>query len=386
MASLQQILNPNVLTSVISQIVGTSDVILNFMGFQPGGFNVVDEGHGREGKYHIFDSSRTIAKGRAPGTAAGRSRRQIVKAVPFVYPRMHDSLSIPAEYFHNIAQISNPTQRDEAGRDMIMRQTKFLSQKAANWRVAATVGMLKDSLYYHENGDDWYWTYSSSGNVSQINFGIPAGNKSQLNMTDRAGTSIFSGDIIDVSWDNTSADIPGHIAKINQARAQQGVGPVRHIHCRSTAWQHVMNNDKVAAHQGIASPPYQTFTREVGVRQNGEALNETVATVASLPGITWHISDEGLELGPPGSETWQTHWEDGYYLFMGDPMTSDRYAMMVGSEPIAEYDGGPKTVRRGLSSWAVDRSNPTATEVYVLDNALPVPHDPYDLDYGQCVF
>jgi hypothetical protein len=51
----------------------------------------------------------------------------------------------------------------------------------------------------------------------------------------------------------------------------------------------------------------------------------------------------------------------------------------MGSEPIAEYDGGPESVRVGLSAWSKKTSNPTATEAYVLDNCLPVNHDPHSI-------
>ena len=66
-------------------------------------------------------------------------------------------------------------------------------------------------------------------------------------------------------------------------------------------------------------------------------------------------------------------------LMMGDPSQGGKYTLYQGSEPIAEYDGGPESVRVGLTSWSKKTSNPTSTEVYVLDNCLPVPHDPYDL-------
>lgn len=390
MAGYLDILRPQVLTKVVRQVVGSADPILNFMGFQPGGPRELFMGHGREGIYHVYDDSRRPAKGRAPGTAAGRSSKQPMKAVPFVYPRMHDSVSLLAEYFHNLGQISDPRQRDEAGADMIRRQTMTLNQKAANWRIALTVGMLRDSLYYFEEGDDWILSYDSSGAKLRINFGMPSGNKGQLNMTYRDGsTSIFGGDIITESWDNSSANIPEHISRINQARAALGCGPVTDIHLTSNLWQKVIANDYIAAYAGISNPPFQLYQREVGERPDGSPLHEYTATINSLPGITWHISDEGLELWDDATGTYKfvRHWEDTAAVFMGNPAARpDNFTMYLGSEPIAEYDGGPKTVRVGLSAWSTPRSNPTADEVYVLDNCLPVNHDPYSVQYATVVF
>lgn len=387
MAAYLDILRPQVLTEVVKQVVASADPIMNFMGFQPGGANEKYYGHGREGLYHIFDDTRKTAKGRAPGTAAARSSKQPMKAVPFVYPRMHDSVSLLAEFFHNLGQIANPVMRDEAGKGMIMRQTANLNQKAANWRIAMTVGMLRDSLYVHEEGDDWFINYTSTNALAQHNFRVPAGNKDQLNMTDRSATSVHGASIIDVSWASPGANIPLHFAKINQARAVQGVGPVRHVLCNSILWQKIISNDYIAAFQGIANPPFQRFDREAGTRPDGSPLHEYIGTINSLPGVTFHITDEGLDLWDAANDTYsfQKHVPDTMAIFLGDPM-SGKYTYYQGSEPIAEYDGGPETVRVGLSAWTKKAANPTATEVYVLDNGLTVPHDPYDLAPATVVF
>ena len=381
MAGYLDILRPQVLTKVVKQVVGSADPILNFMGMQPGGQNEIFMGHGREGTYHVFDDSRRTAKGRAPGTPAGRSSKQAMKAVPFVYPRMHDSVSLLAEFIHNLGKIDDPAQRDEAGREMIIRQTTVQSQRAANWRCAMVVGMLRGQLYIHEDGDDWNPNYTSTSALYQFGSQIPAGNKSQLNMTDRAGNSVHSASIIDVPWSNPGANIPEHFAKINQARAVQGVGPVTHLHLNSITWQKVINNDYLAAQAGISNPPFQMYEREAYKRPDGTPVHEYIGRFNALPGIDWHISDEGLELwASSGTYTFAKHWDDAMVIMMGDPKQSDTFTLYQGSEPIAEYDGGPETVRVGLSSWSKKTANPTSTEIYVLDNCLPVLHDPYAID------
>jgi hypothetical protein len=385
MASYMDILRPQVLTEVVRQVVASADPILNFMGFEPGGRNERYYGHGREGVYHIYDDTRKVAKGRAPGTAAARSSKQPMKQVPFVYPRMHDSVSLLAEFFHNLGQIADPRMRDEAGRSMIMRQSQTLMQKASHWRIAMTVGMLRDSLYVQEEGDDWFPSYTASGALAQVNFRVPSGNKSQLNMTDRDGTSVHGGSIIDTPWSNPGANIPLHFAKINQARSVQGVGPVKHVHCTSILWNHLINNDILATQHGIANPPFTQFERKVGTRPDGTPMHEYVGQFLTLPGVTFHISDEGLELWNGSDYAFTKHWPDTMAVFMGEPV-GERYTLYQGSEPIAEYDGGPESVRVGLSSWSKKTANPTATEVYVLDNALPVPHDPFDVAPATVVF
>jgi hypothetical protein len=60
--------------------------------------------------------------------------------------------------------------------------------------------------------------------------------------------------------------------------------------------------------------------------------------------------------------------------------------MYEGSEPIAEYDGGPETVKVGFQAWSTKTSNPTNTNVFVLDNALAVNHVPDSIIYATPVF
>ncbi|HUQ72856.1 MAG TPA: hypothetical protein VM165_25230 [Planctomycetaceae bacterium] len=378
--SYQDILRPQVLTEVVRQVVASADPILNFMGFQPGGSNEKHYGHGREGDYHIFDDSRRVAKARAPGTPAGRSSKQAMKAVHFTYPRMHDSISLLGEYTHNLGMISDPRTRDVAGKDMITRQTSVLMRRAANFRIAMTVGMLRDSLYIQQEGDDWFINYTSTNALFQKNFRVPSGNKTTLTMTDRAGTAVHSGAIIDVPWSSPGADIVLHFAKINAARAAQGVGPVKHVHCNSIVARYLMNNDGLAVIAGISNPPFTKYERDMGTRPDGTPLHEYTLQFLALPGVTFHVTDEGLELWDAATDAhvWTKHFSDTMAVMMGEP-TAEKYTMYTGSEPIAEYDGGPETVRVGLSSWSKKTSNPTSTEIYVLDNCLSVPHDPYDL-------
>lgn len=380
------ILRPNLFTQVVKQVVADSDWILGFMGFEPGGRNEVFEGHGREGIYHVWDDPRTAAKGRAPGTPAAKSAKQAMKAVPFTYPRMHDSISLLAEFFHNIGRIGDPVTRDEAGKDMIMRQTQVLLKKAANWRVAMTVGMLRDQLYYHESGDDWHLSYTSGSAIMQNNFRVPAGNKSQLNMTTRASVSVHGANIIDVPWSSPGANIPRHFALINKARAAQGLGPVRNVLGGSLLWQYLAQNDFLVTQAGIANAPFEYYERDASTRPDGTKVHRYLGRFKALPGVDFHIADTGLELWDGSAFTFTPHFPDTMALMMGDPDDAGKYKIMQGSEPIAEYDGGPESVKVGLASWSKKTSNPTATEVFVLDNALAVPHDPYDLIPATVVF
>ena len=385
MATIQQMLRPNQLTRVISRIVGGSDALLDFVGMNPGGRNEVDLGHGRSGFYHVFDNTRRLAKGRAPGTAAGRSPAQGMTKVDFTYPRCHDSIGLNYEYLSNAGQIGNPTVRDPMIIDQIRRQTGHLGTLARNWRVALVAGMLKDSLYFSTSGESWYFHYSSGSNRQRINWRMPAGNKGQLDMTLRNGTtSINGGAIISAGWQTSTTNIPLQIKTINKARQAQGTSPLRYILCGTNVWDYVINNDYVQAQAGSATSPFKEFMVESGLQSDGKTPKfQQRGSIVACPGIEFIITDEGIEMGENGEDGYQPHIAVNHALFMGDPDFDGRMKLYKGGEPIAKRDGDTPQNMRGLNSWSVPRSNPTTEELFVLDNAFPINEDPYSTAYAE---
>lgn len=380
MASLQSILRPQVLTNVISRQAAASDWLINLFGVQPGGANELNFGHGREGSYNIFNNVRTVGKIKAPGTAAGISNPNPVGSVPFTYPRLHDSVSLLAETVHNIGRISDPASRDVAGRDYVMRQEGYLAQKAVNFRKAMLAGTLRDSLYMVRDGDSYYFVFDETGAtvpVIQVPTQMPAGNKGNLDM-------LGAGDIIDAKWDVATTDIPGQLGKINAAFQQLNGGHLNTIICPWAVWNAVIQNDTVGAIHGAAAPPFVAFERETVEPVPGVTMRNVFrARLNTLPDTTWYVTDEGLELGTEGNEVYEKLVPDKKALFIGTDPMGGTIGCYLGSEPIAEYDAGPETVKTGLNSWSNKRSNPTSTDLYALDNALTVNHIPDSTAIGD---
>lgn len=384
MVAMQQLLAPQTLTKVISRQAATSSWLLNLFGVQPGGASELNFGHGREGSYHIYDNVRTVGQLTAPGTAAGRRNPQGVGKVSFTYARMHDSTSMLAELLHNLGRIEDPAARDVAGANMIRMQTKTLAQLASNFRLAMLVGTLRDSLYIKRVNDVAYFDFASAGGtqIGQQQARMPAGNKAKLNM-------IGDGNIIDKSWGHADQDanIPQHIGKINAAFQKLCGGSLTNIVCGTKVWNKVINNEHVAAIHGSANSPFRVLERAQLDPAIGETmLNAYRAVLNVYPDVTWWITDEGLDIGAPGDETFTKYVGDDNALFIGHSPTDDTLAVYQGSEPIAEYDGGPESVKTGLASWGVKRSNPTTTDLFALDNSLVVNHIPASTAYGTVIY
>lgn len=372
MAALQSLLSPQVLTKVVSQKAAVSDWLINLLKIGPGQSNEVYEGHGRYGAFHIYDHVRKLAKGRAPGTAAGRSAANPMGQVLFTYPRMHDSISLPAEVIHNLSLISDPAMRDQAGADMIKRQTGTLGEMGANWMKAMTVGMLRDSLYYEMDGEDVYFNYSTG---TRINFQMPAGNKNQLNM-------LGAGNIINASWATATTDIPDQLGKINAAFQSLNGGRLCAAIIPHSVFNDMRKNEHIQTEHGTSVSPYLKYDMmEVETELGKVSKNVLCAQFKSFPGCMFYITDEMLDVGADQTPTKMVG--DANAIFFGfEPGQSDTVQAYQGSEPIAEYDGAPENVKVGMNSWSVKRSNPTATELYILHNALTVNHIPTSVAYA----
>lgn len=380
MTALQTILSPNVATRVVSRYAAASDWLANLFGVQPGGSNVFNEGHGRNGAYTIFNNTRAVAKGRAPGTAHGTSAAQGVGRVNFTFPRMHDSIPLLAETLHNLARIDNPTVRQGAYDDMVSRQQSFLGTKAANWRKSLLVGTLRDSLYVTRDGDDEFVTFANGAGAQRIHGRMPAGNKATLDM-------LGAGNIITASWATATTDIPLQLLNINAAFQQKCGGHLGAIICGKNVWNAVRNNDFVSAEHGTSTAPYRRFERDQLDRLIGNTtLNGFVAELNSMPGVPFFITDEGLDIGKLGEETYQKIVPDGKAVFVGFEPKDPTFGVYEGSEPIAEYDGAAESVKVGLASWMYKQANPTTTHIVALDNALPVNHVPASIAYADLIF
>jgi hypothetical protein len=383
MVALQSLLAPQTLTKVISQQAATSDWLATMFGCQPGGKNELNYGHAREGSFHIYNNVRKVAAGRAPGAAAGRRAANPIGRVEFSYPRMHDSVEMLAEVLHNLGRITDPAERDAAGADMIRRQTSTLAQLAANWRKAMLIGHLRDDLHVVFTGDDVYFTYDSAqagaSPLLKAEARLPAANKAQLNM-------LGGGNIISASWATDTTDIPGHLMAINAAFQQLCGGHLHACICPFNVWNAVIKNEHVAAIHGSANAPFLSFERDSLDPVIANTMRNVFrARLSVLPDVTWYITDEGIEVGSPGSETFQKIVPNDHVLFVGHRPDDGTVACYQGSEPVAEYDGGPESVRVGLSSWSVKRSNPTKTDIFVLDNALAVSHVPLSRAYARVI-
>jgi len=386
--SMQHLLRPQVLTRVISQQAVPSDWLSYLFGVKgmggKKGKNCLNEGHGRNGSYFIFDHLRKVGAGRAPGAAAHRTRHNPLGEVSFKYPRMHDSMEFNIERLNNFGKITDPHSRDRAGMVYIEHQTRALKELGHNWRRAMMVGALRDQLYIGRNGEDEWFDFdnlSGSTPVIQLEVGRrPNGNKGRLDM-------IGEGDIINASWSDATTDIPAQVGKINAAFQQLCGGHLAAVVITDEVWQNITRNRRVQELHGTAHRPFDELKRDMFTDEVAKSMDKVMAARLSFcPNVIWYITDEGLELGKPGSETYQKIVPDNNAVFIGHRPDDGTVAVYEGSELVRERDHMEKVNKVGMQCWFAGSSQPTRDTIFTLDNAIVVDHVPNSKAMGEVLF
>ena len=394
-SSTQVFLRPQVLTRVISQIAEPSNWLASLFGIQSmskslggrKGKNVLNEGHGRDGSYIIYNHLRRVGAGKAPHAAAHRTVHNQIGEVLFKYPRMFDSMEFNIERLNNIGKLTNPRERDRSGMVFIEHQTRSLCQLSENWRKAMTIGAVRDELYLGRHGDDEWFDFKPTANtqrVIQVPIGQrPNGNKGQLNM-------LGSGDIIDVPWSDVTADIPAHYGQINVAFQQLCGGKTFAAITTNEVFQHMVKNNAVRAFHGSVNQPFKKFERESFDPDVAKSMRYVDCVEFNFaPGVMWYITDEVIEVGNPSNNStleFEKIIPDGKVLFIGHNPDDGTIACYEGSELVRERDHMEKTLKTGLQSWYAGSANPTVDTIFALDNALVVDHVPNSKAMGTVLF
>jgi hypothetical protein len=377
-ASLHEILSTKITTKVVSREAGANKYILTVFGMQPGGSAERQVGH-RSFGYDIFNDTRTVSQGRGPGTAAATVRRQAVGRVDGTFPRFYEKLPLLSEELHNFRVIGGPTSvYDERGVQYVAKQQRYMGQRIGNARLTLLAGMIRGKIYGTKSGDDCYYSFTSSNSTFTIDWQRDSGNYNQLNYQ-------AQGNIITTSWANPAADIPSHLGALNAALQSVTGTTLQLIICPNDVWRYVLSNDAVQAQAGIGNAPFTQYERIVGTDANGRPQTVIMGTIAAIPWVRWIVTNEGIKLGTPGSETFVQFIPNGNFWFGPEP-TTDLYEMLLGSEPVNEGYGAPETVRYGVAAWTKQVDDPSGRMLFVLDNAIPADYIPLASGLATCVF
>lgn len=363
--SVSDILAPKQILKVVSRVKPALTTLSSLFGFNIGGSNRVQFG-GRHFFYDVFNRSRAVAGGRAPGQASDLITPQKVGEVIGVFPRAAETMALTYEDIHNRRRIGGPVNElDSAGERYITRQEMYLGERFANLIEFQTAAMLRGSYVFVQNGDRLHHDFTGSGTT--INFRIPSGNLDQLNM-------LGGGNLIAASWATASTDIPAHLFNINSAMIQLTGYALKHCFCKSDVWQYVLNNTKVAAQGGTSNVVFERIAQD--------ADGNFTAVLRSIPWLQWHIIEHGLEVGTSG--TYTDLIEDDHIAFAPDP-SPEWCEYLEGSEIVVEGPGvgAAKGEQFGFYPYAYPMHDPAGWNLAAVHNGMPALYVPAAIAYAD---
>ncbi len=370
-------------TKVVREIAGTSSYLLNRFAMQPGGMNT-SLTRKRADSYDVFNDSRRLTQFRGEAEQSAVANRQSAGTVFYKVPRFAEHVTLLIEEIHNQRPLGGTGGViDEMGEQEVSRQRRIVGQAVANTRLGLLGGMLRGELFFHEDagGDVTFIEYDSTTPTFTLNFGNrTVGNESQLDMTDRLGTSIFGSDIIDVGWENQGADIVQQLMRVNAAFKRKTGTRLELGIMNSSLWTFLVNNNNLQVNAGIANSPFVEFFRRDGNANNSLPDTEFEARFAAMPWMRFIISDEIIETGAPGS-TVDTNIIPDDHIWLGpDPAMARNkgfFEMLEYAQPTRDRAGSPLVPRRGMYAWVNDDEyDPPVTKLHSQDNALPVMYIP----------
>jgi len=357
--ALPSLLQPAVINERINRLNVINDRFQRIWGMKQGGSNVRQYG-GRRFSWDVFNSSRVVPDGRAPGAPASTMNANPVGHVAGTFPRMAQKLPLPLEELNNLRPIGGPVaDLDLAGQSYISEQELIIKQQVTNLREFQVAAMCRGSYTYTQTGDALIHAFS--GGSITVDFQVPSTNKTNLN------------GIIATLWSNNAAKIVDQLLAINAA-LQSGVGRgLKHCILSSVGWGYVVNNTQVINQAGSAARPWDTFA------DDGD--NGFVATIRAMPTVLFHIIDDGINLNVAGTSTFTKLVPDDHAIFLPET-TPDIASFYEGSEPVVEWVGRSPVQRFGEYYWAKPMDDPAGFELHSIFNGLAALKNPGAIMYG----
>ncbi len=388
-ATVSELLQPQVVLETVSRLKDGHGPISSWLGFQPNKYDAEDvslsgpntvkgTGSVRNVTYRIFDHTRVVMKLRAPDTGPATVAQNPMGVNTVAIARFHQKLRLGYGFLGNLSPMMGPNSVvDPGGKSYIAQQTTFLAEQASNSVEMMAAGMLRDSLYVINEGDNWLPTFTAPTGTQvgfQIPFQIPAGNKSQLNM-------LGTGNILTVPWDNPNAPIIANLGSIIAAYRQISRYPMTDVWLNSLMWTNIITNTQVRNTAGSSNTPFAEFDRhpDSGMGESGPE-GQYSAILRGQPTVKWHFCDDTLALDTdidpsystaPSSAVLAKLVPDTMCIFSTEPSPKWTY-LYLGGEHVVENPGMQGALRMGWYFWHEYVTQPGAVELLCLLNAIPI--------------
>lgn len=355
--SIQDLLYYENLIGTVQQVIGgvPEDIL-------PAGFlNATDSVSGKTGTYTRVQGTRETARTVLYGSPSRKREMSGVSEVPVTLLHTFEHLDIDPTVLMQLRDEGSPI-RQEMGRQTIARNLADFGQRFRNLRVSCVYSAFKyGAIYFDGNGN---LLPTSSGAVYTVDYGIPSGNKDQLNWDG-------NGAIIGASWGTAGTDVIGDIRAIKKAARIKTGYPIRHAFYGQNILGYLLGNTAIA--KLIAS----SFN-----------LSEAVANAPSevpqgLLGLQWHPIDEAFYVD--STATTRSWFSGDEIIFTPDP-SPDWWGFIQGTFPVPttlDIAGDGMAAISSLQevlgpfSYAKVTDDPPSIRHFAGDTFLPVIKNPW---------
>jgi hypothetical protein len=372
--TLQQLFRHPYVLKVISRIKAQGNPLQNFygLGLDNSATESIPAGI-RSFSYDIFDHTRQLATVRPPKVGPKRGRPQKTGTRMGHIMRSHDSLPIAWEDIINTrphgARIGT---LDRTGQNKVTRQIKHYTEKYRNLREWVISRMFRGGFDIKFNGDEHYLVDTGSGDKA-VDFQLPAAHKSQL----AVGPS--SANVIDVPWDDPSADLMSQFFALNKAAERISGYVIEHAWINSTTLGYLMNNTVLQAQGGAAFRIWETAQwKDMSTIDGSSRKRGFDVQFRAMPWITFHAYDGVLQ---KGSAQYDSTAESDVELLIPDgralltPSPGEWVGFAEGSEPVTKTVAGPMEILKGFATWQRPMTEPSGLELLFIDNFFPIPYN-----------
>lgn len=348
MNDLETIIGYKNLCGVIQGVKGGTG-----MDFPPEFMRVTKQISGNTGEYTRVDGDRKLARIVAYGSPSQRRDLVGISKVPVNLLHAFEHELLPASILMAL-QDSN-AQKQEMGQAEIARQTGAFAARFDELRKAMVRSIIATGqIHFDADGN---LLASSSGAAFSIDFGVPAGNKDQL---DVFGT----GDIIDTSWDNSAATISTHIRNIKAAAMRLTGYEITNAFYGANIVDYLLGNTAVKAlltNNGTVQSALETGTIPAGFLgiANWKAMDASFFEDKDGT-LVEQFSDDNITFTPTPSPDWWGFIEGSYAV----PTNLGEVSSDAGGVSLAEIFG--------RFSYAHVVNDPTGIKQYAGDTSLPV--------------
>lgn len=310
--------------------------------------------------YRRVNGNRRLARLCHFGSPAKRRGLVGIDEVPVKLIHSFESQGLPESVMSNLVQAAT-NQADAMGRQEVARQTAEFKRYFTNLRLAAVnMALCSGELHFDADGN---LLPDSSGAFYSIDFGVPAGNKGQLDV-------FGDGALISATWSNAATDIVSQLTALKDAAARKTGYELSIALYGANVPGYLAKNNSIKEWIASNAPL---------ARRASEKLLDTGEIADGLLGFDWRRVSGSFYEDADGSI--QPFIGDDTIVFLPAP-SADWYELYQGSKLI------PRNVGRvggdatdsvndlfrayGQFSYAVINHNPVEIEQFAGDTFLPL--------------